>query len=685
MAFTSLRASKTPLALGLALAFTSSAQAAEFDFGEMLLTIDTTITAATSIRVEDRDLNLIGKANQAQFDFTGYSALGNDIYINADIWAAETGAYSTNNDLGNLMWDPGKAFSTQLSVSHDIDINMGNYGVFSRVFYFKDFANSNDANAWDRPISGADIDLCATSQAEEYLCQDFRVLDAFIYWDTQIGDKPLSIRVGDQVVSWGESTFIQHGINTTNAVDITRARSAGAELKEIFIPVGMVYADLGLTDALSVSGYYQYDWEKSRLPVAGSYFASNDWAGDGGQASLIQLGFAGNPDIDLDHLLAELNGMGAMLRAGVDPSALSAAYLAYPTKVALRAKGNDAHVEPDDKGGQYGLRLTYYAEALNETEFGLYHINYHSTRPLISGYASDFSAAGIGSDLMYLAANTITADNVTNLNAFAEAEFTYPEDIKLYGASFNTNIGTTAVAGEIAYRQDEPLQIDDVELLYQAMPEQLANAGLRPDLAGISQMNNIGRGVGLGERAEGMLFSDTMQMQMTVTHIFGPAFGADNFVMLGELAYVDVMDMPDPDLIRLNAPGTGRTPSLEPTPSGNLRQGLHLGLSDGPETNPFATATSWGYRLLAVADYNNVYSGVNLRVRGTFAHDVDGTTPDPLFLFIEERKQATVAATFTYLNKLSATASYNSYWGGIGTTNELADRDYVSFNVKYSF
>ena len=43
--------------------------------------------------------------------------------------------------------------------------------------------------------------------------------------------------------------------------------------------------------------------------------------------------------------------------------------------------------------------------------------------------------------------------------------------------SFNTNIGSTALAGEFAYRVDEPLQIDDVELLYMGMPEQLANAG----------------------------------------------------------------------------------------------------------------------------------------------------------------------------------------------------------------
>jgi len=249
--------------------------------------------------------------------------------------------------------------------------------------------------------------------------------------------------------------------------------------------------------------------------------------------------------------------------------------------------------------------------------------------------------------------------------------------------SFNTNIGTTALAGEFAYRVDEPLQIDDVELLYMGMPEQLANAGIRPDFGGISQLNNIGRAVGPGETAEGFLFSDTWQMQFTASHVFGPKFGSDNFVLLGEVGYVNVVDMPDPNVIRLNAPGTARTPSLEPI-NGNSREGLLQALSGGPETNPFATDDAWGYRLLANAEYNSIFAGLNLRVRATFSHDVEGTTPDPLFLFTEDVKSAALSFTFDYLSKWSATASYSAFWGGIGTTNALSDRDFVSFNIKYA-
>lgn len=678
---------KTPIAVGI-LALIGSATvpavAASWDFGDVSVTLDTNLTLATSFRVEDRDYNLIGNSSHPQFDWRGYNAATNVIYQSADVWSlSSNGSYSANGDLGNLSHNSGSAFSTQISGNHDLDIRYGDIGFFARGFWFYDFEQMNKDRAWENAITGETPDLCDDKSAKELLCTDARLLDAFFYGDWWIGDTPLTVRVGRQVISWGESTFIQHGINTTNPVDVTRARTPGAELKEVFIPVGMVFASLGLSENVSVSAYYQYEWQKSWLPVAGSYFATNDFAGEGGQANNIQLGFTGNPDIDLDFLLASINGLGDALRMGADSATIGSAYLAYPTKVALRGYSDNADVDADDQG-QFGVRLTWFAEALNETEMSFYHINYHSQRPLISGETSNFLSAAIAEDLALIATTSITRDNVTDLQAFTEAKFYYPEDIKLYGFSFNTNIGTTALAGEFAYRQDEPLQIDDVELLYMGMPEQLANAGLRPDLAGTSQLNNIGRATGPGETAQGYVLSDTWQAQFTVSHVFGPMFGADNFIMLGEAGYINIVDFPDPSVLRLNAPGTGRTPSLEPTATGNTREGLHIGLSNGPETNPFATDDAWGYRLLAVADHNNIFAGINLRTRVTFSHDVKGTTPDPLFLFTEDTKSANVAFTFDYLSRWSATASYSAYWGGIGTTNLLSDRDFISFNVKYA-
>ncbi|MGQ8363651.1 DUF1302 domain-containing protein [Glaciecola sp. 1036] len=679
---------KTTLALGVAAALavaSFSSNAANWNFGDLEVTLDSTFTLATSIRAESRDFSLIGHANDPQFNWTGYNPATNPIYPNADVWSLGEGAYSTNGDLGDLNFDQGKAFSTQVIGLHELDMRYGDYGLFARGFYFYDFELMDNDRDWENPITGNSFDPCRDSRAASELCKDVRLLDLFVYADFYAGDMPVSLRLGDQVVAWGESTFIQHGINTTNPVDVTRARSPGAELKEVFIPVGMVYGSIGVTDTISVEAYYQYEWEKSRLPVAGSYFATNDFAGEGGSFNNIQFGFGSYADMDADTLITQLNDLGAALGAGmITPEQATSIYFAYPTRVTVRAPSVHAHDYASDSG-QYGVKLGWFAEDLNFTQFGLYFINYHSQRPLISGIASDFTPQSIQADLNLLATQGVTRDTVTQLGAFTEARFVYPEDIQLVGLSFNTNVGTTALSGEFSYRMDEPLQIDDIELLYMGNPEQLAKAGLRPELLGISQLNNIGRSVGPGETAEGFLLSDTFQMQFTASHVLGPTLGADNLILLGEAGYVKVEDFPDPSVIRLNAPGTSRTPSLEPIPgTNNYREGLHTGISDGPEENPFATDDAWGYRLLAIADFNNVFAGINLRARATFSHDVEGTTPDPLFLFLEDSKSANLSFTFDYLSKWSFTASYSAFWGGIGTTNALADRDFASFNIKYA-
>jgi len=379
--------------------------------------------------------------------------------------------------------------------------------------------------------------------------------------------------------------------------------------------------------------------------------------------------------MDLDFVLQGLNGLGDMLRTG-DPAQAAAAqagYLAYPTKLTLRAPGSQAELEPDD-GGQYGLRLSWYLPELNDTEISLYHMNYHSRRPLFSGVVADFTAPALGADLAYIAANEITVDNYADLQAFSKVQLAYPEDIKLYAMSFNTTVGTTAVAGEMSYRQDEPLQIDDVELLFAAMPQQLANAGLRPDLEGISQMDVVEP----GGTANGFILSDTVQAQVTLTHLFGPMFGASQLTGLIEVGGININDMPSQDELRLNGPGTARNGGIAAAP------GLEMAVQDGVETNPFPDEFSWGYRAVVKMDYNNVFAGINVSPRIVFSHDVEGITPDPLFMFIEDRKSIAFGVDFDYQSRWAANFGYNTFFGGVGTTNQMEDRDFVSFSIKYS-
>lgn len=684
---------KKPLAMGIASALFAlsaiPAQAATFNWNDVNITFDSTFSYGGSWRTENRDWNTISKVNHPRFNWTGYNAATNNIYTPAEIWA-QPGSYSSNGDAGNLNYDKGDMFSSMLKGMHELSITKDNFGVFTRFMYFYDFAMMDSKTAYTNPLSGQRVDPCEDKDARKLACRDIRLLDAYVYGNFSFNDgmNPVLVKVGQQVLSWGESTFIPHGINAT-PVDVGILRSPGADLKEAYIPVGMAVVNIGLTDNLSTEFFYQYQWENSYLPVAGSYFSTNDFVGEGGYSQNVQLGFAGNPDIDLPFLLGSLNGLSQALASGaVTPAQAAQLYMAYPTKVTLRPYGGEGEIKPKN-GGQYGIKFEYFAPNLGDTEFAVYYMNYHSRTPVISGISSDFSA--VSADLAYLAANAGQLDkyNITNLQAFSKALIEYPEDIQLYGFSFNTNVGKTSVAGELAYRRDEPLQIDDVEILYAGMPEQLANAGIRPDLAGISQIGRYyGEKVLPGQKANGYILANTVQAQVTLTHSLGPALGSDSLAVLAEIGGIRIQNMPSHEELRLNGPNTDRSggPLMGTTPLGELinKDGLHTGLSDGAETNPFPSASAWGYRLMAKADYNNVFSGVNMFQRAVFAHDVNGITPDPLFMFVEDRKSLAYSIGFDYLNKWSGELSYNLFWGGKGTTNNIADRDFISFNIKYS-
>ncbi len=706
-----------PVVLGVASALVAmsslSANAASFELAGFDITFDSTFSYGEAWRIEDRDFDkLIGKSNNQSFDWSDANP-NNFVYDprfaaqydpnnpNTPFVWGSYGAYSTNGDLGNLNYDPGEAFSRVLKGFHELKIAGDNYGANVSFMYYKDFAV--DGVGVKDPVTMQEYDVCQDKKAKELVCQDFRILDAYVYADFDFNDgmNPVSIRVGEQVLSWGESTLIPHGINVS-PVDIARLKAPGADLKEAFIPTGMVWANIGLTDSLSLEAFYQYEWQETYLPVAGSYFSTNDFAGAGGAYNNIQLNFASNPDMDRDALMEQLFLLGQGVATGQVSQAEAGSALVnnYPRKYAIRNEAGDKDAKDS---GQYGIKLGWFAEELNYTEFGFYYINYHSRRPVISGVASDFSVQAIGNDITTLvgavaAGQTgLTVEQFNSLDTFTKGILEYPEDIQLIGFSFNTTIGTTAVSGEISHRKDEPIQIDDTELLFAAMPEQLANAQLQDGhlgstaelLAGISQIGDYAiegcdlplGGAQPGEVASGYCLVDTTQAQFTLIQAFGPTLGLDNLAAVFEAGYIQIHDMADPSQLRFNAPGTPRSA----TTGAEFPEGVLSLVQNGTaEEMPFPTEDAWGYRLILAGELNGVFGQFNLKPRFTFSHDVDGVTPDPLFLFHEDKKSVGVSLDIEYQSAMSFGVSYNSFFDGVGAVNQMADRDYVSFNFKYS-
>jgi hypothetical protein len=269
-----------------------------------------------------------------------------------------------------------------------------------------------------------------------------------------------------------------------------------------------------------------------------------------------------------------------------------------------------------------------------------------------------------------------------NYASSASYFLTYPEDIKLYGISFNTELGAgIALQGEISRKVDVPLQVDDVELLYAALtplrllppvPQLAPVIGLGQLLAATNQLGAYG----FNQEITGFRRFDTSQIQMTATKAWSRGFGADQVVLVGEAAYSKVHDLPDQKTLRLEAPGTYT--------SGNP---IHTrpGLQPVTESaDAFPTDTAYGYVLALRLDYNNAFGPVNMSPRLSWAHDVSGISPGPGGNFLEGRKALTVGFGFNYQFNLEWDFAYTKYFGA-GRYNLINDRDFLAANIKYSF
>jgi hypothetical protein len=354
-----------------------------------------------------------------------------------------------------------------------------------------------------------------------------------------------------------------------------------------------------------------------------------------------------------------------MLGFGAAPDTIPVGFNIPGNPVGVAVPRADSRKADDD--GQYGAAFRLFVPALGGTEFGLYYMNYHSRLPLIMARTGTQSALLVNG----------------NYAASAKYFLAYPEDIKLYGLSFNAQLGSTGIAlqGEASYREDVPLQIDDVEILYAALtPLRLLPAV--PQLAPLRQLGGLlaatgqAGAYGFSEEIPGYRLFDTTQVQMTATKVFGRVLGADQLVLVAEGAWNTVHDLPEQSTLRLEAPGTYT--------SGNP---IHQQAGVQPGTEPssaFPTTSAWGYVVAGRLDYSNVIGAINMSPRFSFAHDANGISPGPGGAFIEDRMALTLGLGFQYRINTEWDLSYTRYFGA-GRYNLINDRDFIAANVKYSF
>lgn len=589
------------LACAVALAFGPPTHAFEFKGpGELAGNFDTTVSFGALWRAQGRDPSRIAITNRGT-------------------------ARSPNEDDGNLNYDKGDLVSALAKVGHDLDLKYRNLGFFARVLYFYDAAIDNKDGL--------------PPEAKKRLRADLELYDAFFRGQFDVGGRRLAARVGNQVVSWGESTFITNGINVINPVDVAKLRAPGSELKEAFLPQAMVWASQEVNERLSLEGFYQAKYRKTRLEPRGTFFSTNDFVSPGGDAAYIGFGRRRDQNQPL-----------------VPPTGATAAIAQV---WAPRLPDRD----PSDSG-QYGAAARIFLKEVNDTEVGLYAVNYHSRTPLVS------AIRGTTTQSLNVAAGGGSA------RYFAE----FPEDIRLYGVSFSTS-GPMGIAlqGEYSHRTNLPLQLSAIELL----------------LATLGAANNITGGaaaaaaVPVGTEITGWRRVKMQQAQVTGTKSFGPQLRAGQFIVLGEAGYTRLAL---PDGLLFNGPSVF-------LPAAGSSTATSFGSSQ-PDMQGYATRTSWGYRLVARLDYSNALFGATVSPRLAWAHDVRGVSPT----FNQGTKALSLGLGFNFQQNLQADISYTAFFGGrnysgvdpiavpagqpaafSSSANPLKDRDFIAITVSYSF
>ncbi len=541
--------------------------------------------------------------------------------------AAGGKAYSVNGDDGNQNYDRGIA-SNAAKWSSEFQLNYRNFGAFARAFAFYDYENE-DKDRERTALSGDALDRVG-SRAE--------IRDAFVWYKFHLGKQAAELRAGRQVINWGESTFIQGGINAINPVDVSALRVPGAELRDALLPVGAALFSMKPSENTSFEVYYQYDWEETQIDPVGSYFSTTDLAGGG--AEKVMLGFGSAPDTIPVGARIPGNPIGSVVPRGATRDA--------------------------DESNQYGAAFRWFVPALGGTDFGFYYMKYNSRLPVIMAHTG--TAAGL----------LVNGNYAGSAYYFLE----YPEDISLYGISFNSQLGGgVALQGEISHRLDVPLQVDDIELLFAALSP-LRNLPPIPQLAPVRGLgtllanNNQLGAYGFNEEIQGYRRFDTTQVQITGTKVFSQVLGADQFTVVAEGAWSTVHDMPDESELRLEGPGTYT--------AGNP---IFTAARVQPATessDAFPTASAWGYVLAGRLDYNNAFGPVNFVPRFSYAQDVSGISPGPGGNFLEGRQALTVGLGFNYQINWEWDVSYTSFFGA-GRYNLINDRDFLAANIKYSF
>jgi hypothetical protein len=586
------------LALGgvLALGADNAARAVTFETENVKGSFDSTISFGMQWRMSATSCGIVGNDNGGCAPTTG--TLGEVVNGPGQGATSNPDFNYLQSDNGNLNYKKNQLISAAFKGNHELALRFKDgWSALGRFSWLYDPAVDHTERT---PL---------TEDAKNIAAQNVTLLDLWVAKDFEVGGQPGKIKVGNQVLSWGEDIFIYGGINIINPIDLTRAHKPGVQLKEIFRPAPMVSFNFGATNNLSLEGFWQFRWNAFRFDPVGTPFSTGDVVGNGQQPAFIPSSILGAPP-------GTVGDVGTISNGTYIPAGQR---FTYNDLLALQTVVPVVPTQSPPNLNQFGLAARYKPDNM-DAEWGFYYLHYNDKIPFV-GFVND---------------PTITA-NPFGLGYFLQ----YGKSRNLFGASVNGHLGDWAVGGELSYRPKDGVGIDPTVPLsgpYCAF----CGPGTYP----------------------GYVDEKKWQAHLTTIYLLGPSgdlgwllrgLGAAEGTLLLEVAaaYYPTLDF------------SGKFPYLLPNYE------LPTKFSSGTVFELGVVYPHW------------LGSPVNFTPQIDIAYDISGISPNTI-PFVKGRLGVTPSLNFEYLNKWRAQFAYTSFAGGAGN-NLLRDRDYVSFNISYSF
>lgn len=707
------------------------ARAIEFEYGDLYGNLKNRVSVGASWRLEQRDERLIDKNNldptlcgsgvdDACISFNGNTDL------NDKLVAAPGSFFAQNKDDGNLNYDQGDIVAAVSKFTADLSLTWGDWALKAGGTVFFDPINY-DFDEYHPDTTYQPRRTERDHTVRDNVGHDYTIGNLLVSGLLNVADHDFSINVGYQTVRWGESTLVAlNSLSEINSPDARYLYQPGSPISSVFRTTPAVSLSTSLTETLTLDLIYQLAWQGVTVPKGGSFFAPYDVIGQ--NYAVLTLGqFHEDPDG-----LQRLPGIGADI---------SDTSLTVP--VAQREG------EPKDSG-QVGAKLTTYLSDIG-MELSFYALNYHSRLPYLSMYATDHTCIqDTTTDVVQATADCqgmkLTPDGLEPAPIDTSRIFLdYPEDIQMFGVSFNTTIGKWSLAGEASYRPNLPAQIHVTDVVFTALQpglpandiylgadtisqltlDGLIAAGTDPAtaVAVLTSPNTVSlltqilatpttsfylpsrdhavpsylkdyRGwdtVQANQLIRGYERLQVLQLDFTGIRIFGSSdnpIGADQVQFLAEAGFTWVLDMPERSKLQFEGGDYNNShysPGADGT-GGEPTDGSPRAMRLNPtqQREGFADDFAGGYRFIVRMEYNQLLFDWNFKPQLVWSHDVYGTAIAPAQNFIEDTMLYQVGTDIEITNALGAQLFYQG-WADGGTVNGYRDKDFAGFAVSYTF